>query len=887
MHDPRRKRAWTSLCPQESAADRGFTLIEVLVTIAILGIIIMPLANTLIAGFQVTGQVTDNVNASINRDQFASTFTNDVAAVDASGTSTGPKTCTTAAGGGTLLVTLNSTKLDASGAPATRRVSYWATGSGRKLSIVRRACANVNVAAAGANTGGVETVVALNIGGQASDQTNTVFGYDGATEGADIPPCNEYTCGFSIADPAPKPFQVIAQRRTFGAGVPLEAGKLYSSSYSANQTTGVAYQLFSAAQTPLPTSAGTELRFRNVLTLPGGLDEAPAMQVNWEVLQVTTGMWLANDGSGFTKTNAQRLAQSGLEVPGTYAGGVWTLPLTIGAGQTATAGGEYRVYTSLKEEGQPAKTYGGSNGFPFWIDWKPTDAVFVNPVDNNCNTYPVDVNGITDSLGVPKPVCTIAQGLAVAQSKARPQILVSNNGGTAYTGGVSLTATTANNRIIVGGFANDAVGKWLRLAPSAANGRSKITGSGTGVLVQGRTGIRLRQLAVDSGPPSSPELSAYGLRAVADGATSSTVWAEQSTFTAQNGANGADGVAPLAAANGLPAKSGGNASSSCNFIFCTYTGGSAGGATDTGGRVRGASGGAGAAGGAGGTGSTSNAGGTGGTGGCGKLFSGCTDISPGSGSSAAAAGPPVAPAPPSNTPSAGAATFIPNDGADGNVGISGGGGGGGGGGGSPGASSLGGLAGGGGGGGGGGEGGGAGAAGIKGGGGGGSFGIYTYKSTVHLETIPGTTTVSAGKGGSGGKGSPGGAGGTGSAGGAGGNGLPSGTGGSGGGGGGGGSGGSGASGGPGGPSVAIMDTGVGGGTLVVGPTDVIQFSAGGAGGSGGAGGAGGAGALGGAGGTGCNSGKCALPGGSGNTGAPGPAGPSGPTGLFSKMLSTP
>ena len=69
--------------PRRAAAEAGFTLAEVIVAVAILGVIIVPIANSVVNSFQVTSATGAALGLSVNRDQLSEQFSNDVAEVNA------------------------------------------------------------------------------------------------------------------------------------------------------------------------------------------------------------------------------------------------------------------------------------------------------------------------------------------------------------------------------------------------------------------------------------------------------------------------------------------------------------------------------------------------------------------------------------------------------------------------------------------------------------------------------------------------------------------------------------------------------------------------------------------------------------------------------------
>ncbi|WP_421117907.1 hypothetical protein ACE2AJ_10750 [Aquihabitans daechungensis] len=521
-------------------------------------------------------------------------------------------------------------------------------------------------------------------------------------------------------------------------------------------------------------------------------------------------------------------------VSGYYKSGQWRLPFPFKLTTYATTpavsqaaipmyGGEYKIYTRLQEVGRGPKDYGGVEGFSYWVDWRKQDSVFVSGLPG-CTNSTVSPAGRSRST----PVCRPITGLQIAQTEGRPNVLVNLNNGNPYTGTVNMDGTAyGDGRTVYGGLDD----KWLRQAPgdtitAPADGRSAIVGAvntapssttspgysatATGIYINGRANIRLRQLYVDSGPALGTGASAYGVRG-----NESSITIERSVVGAQQGSNGANGTTPSEGENGEAGRQGGeghfwpsnfldwvtNLLGGGNFFWDWWQAGGNGLSYPGHTGVR-----AGGIGGAGGgwwgdaqAGSDGGGGAKGGIGGNGSVFG--TGNSPGGGAGGAGGAAGTSGAGGASTPASIGDTWVGRNGANGTTGGNGGGGGGGGGG--MAASSWGG------GGGGAGTGGAGGPGGTGGQAGGGSFGIYVHNTTLTVTH----SRVTAGYGGKGGDGARGGHGGTGGAGGKGGNkSCCEATGGSGGGGGGGGGSGGGGGGGAGGPSIAIFGALSGGAT---------------------------------------------------------------------------
>jgi prepilin-type N-terminal cleavage/methylation domain-containing protein len=119
----------------------GFTLVELLMSITIIGIIAPTIVGAIVLGLKTTAATTSQLAASHNRQELAAFFTTDVqsAVTIADETSTDTTTCMSA--GETLVGRLSWTDIDFTGASTARVVTYvTATVSGEKQ-LLRHTCA--------------------------------------------------------------------------------------------------------------------------------------------------------------------------------------------------------------------------------------------------------------------------------------------------------------------------------------------------------------------------------------------------------------------------------------------------------------------------------------------------------------------------------------------------------------------------------------------------------------------------------------------------------------------------------------------------------------------------------------------------------------------------
>jgi prepilin-type N-terminal cleavage/methylation domain-containing protein len=118
--------------------DSGLTLVELLVVVAISGLIIPVLTGALVLGWRTTDATAASISDSRNRQLAPSLFTRDAQNAQTIDTTAGDTTCVSA--GDTLLVRLRWTETDASGVSVNRAVA-WVLPTGPEALLERRYCA--------------------------------------------------------------------------------------------------------------------------------------------------------------------------------------------------------------------------------------------------------------------------------------------------------------------------------------------------------------------------------------------------------------------------------------------------------------------------------------------------------------------------------------------------------------------------------------------------------------------------------------------------------------------------------------------------------------------------------------------------------------------------
>ncbi len=762
-----------SPAPAQPATDEGgFTLVEVVIAIVLLGILLLPLAFGFRVSVTTSITATEVLDSAVARQQLASVWADDVANVDATGYNTSTSgVCRVSASnpGGTPILNLNSTEATPTG-PVTTRVTYFRRSSGSTTELVRVRCTGITPATySSARNGGRRETLARSVGRRGLTAAQVFSGAVPRPASTVRVPCDETRCALRVHGRFT--FTVSAQRRVFGAGVPVEAGKVHSS-------TSNVYPLMNAMGQP----TGQELAWGGRLTLAPGLESSASLRVEVAIQQAVADAPPNGRSTGrFYNAASTAVDRFDITPPSsptavfppnatwtqmTYndpaAPNVWSFALPT---SLLTRGGEYRIWTRLRPlplSATTTKQYGGVTGFPLWIDWKPSDVIWVS----SASTVAAPTGLLPGSA-----FKTLDAGVLASLSQARPQVLVVDN----LADYAPLTLANVSNRVITGGI-NPTT--YLRVAPqvptgtlAAPTGTDRYTGlstlrgaaaatqDNTGLVVNAGTNLTLRHMYIEGGVPTGAHKSSYGVR-VLGGATT---FLERTFVRARDGAAGANGTDGANGANACWGRNGSDSTSTnnawdqapavngpaegCSPAQTTRYGGYGGA-----GGGQGLSGGNGQNGQVGGGGSAT--GGTAGGGGAGAgCFSGGQNATSGGGVPGAAVTAGVG-----TNPSTVAATWAGGDGKDGLDGAPGLGGGGGGGGGGN-------CYGNGGSGGAGGQGGAGGGKGTGGKAGGASFGLYVFgagKATVRTGSrVEATNGGAGGVGGRGGLGGAGGRGGTG------------------------------------------------------------------------------------------------------------------------------
>lgn len=119
-------------------SDSGLTLVELLVCVAIVGLVVPALTAALVIGWRTTDETVSRLSDSRNRQITPSLFTRDVQSANSVDADGSVSTCLQ--GGDTLLVRFTWTETPATGATVTR-VAAWAWTGGTTKLVERRFCA--------------------------------------------------------------------------------------------------------------------------------------------------------------------------------------------------------------------------------------------------------------------------------------------------------------------------------------------------------------------------------------------------------------------------------------------------------------------------------------------------------------------------------------------------------------------------------------------------------------------------------------------------------------------------------------------------------------------------------------------------------------------------
>ena len=124
---------------RRAGPEAGMTLVELLVVVAISGLIMPELAGAFVVGWRTTDATVTSLSDSRNRQIAPSLFTRDVQNANGVDTTAGDTTCTAA--GDTLLVRMRWTETSVTGATVVKAAS-WVLTTGADRLVERRFCAD-------------------------------------------------------------------------------------------------------------------------------------------------------------------------------------------------------------------------------------------------------------------------------------------------------------------------------------------------------------------------------------------------------------------------------------------------------------------------------------------------------------------------------------------------------------------------------------------------------------------------------------------------------------------------------------------------------------------------------------------------------------------------
>jgi prepilin-type N-terminal cleavage/methylation domain-containing protein len=188
------------LRPSDPPGEHGFTLVELVVAAAIVGVVIAAIAAAFVLSFRTTADATDRMAQAADAQLLATYWPADVASLDATGADAVP-TC----GSSNEIVTFAWNLSGELGGSETR-VTYSAEGAGPGSEVVRHRCV-------GDSTAPVDsTVVASNFGARGSSAlASTWIAGPGGTGSAG---CDERVCTIHLK--GTYEFEVTARRRVPG-----------------------------------------------------------------------------------------------------------------------------------------------------------------------------------------------------------------------------------------------------------------------------------------------------------------------------------------------------------------------------------------------------------------------------------------------------------------------------------------------------------------------------------------------------------------------------------------------------------------------------------------------------------------------------------------------
>lgn len=209
---------------KRAQSDKGFTLLEIIVSLAVMGIILVPLTASFIDSIRQANEVEKKVGSASDAQRIASWWTKDVHSVEPTGV-TDAELCRSSSGNTSAtdvpLISFrwdsapSSGSTDASGnLTITAKSATWVIiGQGPRAQLVRRYCENERTIS--------ETLVADSFWESPYDADQLVYGRNGSGNTQPIDFCDRYECTITVS--GTYKYSLTVERRVPGLADPVSS----------------------------------------------------------------------------------------------------------------------------------------------------------------------------------------------------------------------------------------------------------------------------------------------------------------------------------------------------------------------------------------------------------------------------------------------------------------------------------------------------------------------------------------------------------------------------------------------------------------------------------------------------------------------------------------